>query len=307
MRNDAIDLGTSLGTYRLSSPLIAACGTVGSVTDFAGVADLARYGAAVAKSVSGEPWPGRPAPRLAPTGAGMLNGIGIQNPGVDEWAETIGPQLGRLPVDVWGSAVGKNAAEFAAVAAKLSATGVAAIEVNLSCPNLESGRMFALDTGASAEVVDAVRKVTHLPIGAKLTPNSERIVAIADAVADAGADWVVLGNTVWGAGFDVATRRPLLSGVVGGYSGAPIKPIALRCVWEVSQALPELPIVGTGGVSSGDDVAEFLLAGASAVGVGTAHFATPRVAGRILKGLRKYMRRHELTSLEELIGAVEPW
>ena len=167
--------------------------------------------------------------------------------------------------------------------------------------------MFALDTGASAEVVDAVRKVTHLPIGAKLTPNSERIVAIADAVADAGADWVVLGNTVWGAGFDVATRRPLLSGVVGGYSGAPIKPIALRCVWEVSQSLPELPIVGTGGVSSGEDVAEFLLAGASAVGVGTAHFATPRVAGRILKGLRKYMRRHEVNSLEELIGAVEPW
>ena len=152
-----------------------------------------------------------------------------------------------------------------------------------------------------------IRKATHLPIGAKLTPNSERIVAVADAVRQEGADWVVLGNTVWGAGFDVETRRPLLSGVVGGYSGAPIKPIAMRCVWEVSQALPELPIVGTGGVSTAEDVVEYLIAGASAVSVGTAHFAEPRVAARIVKGLRRYMKRHELTSLDDLIGAVEPW
>ncbi len=301
------DLGTSLGSYRLGSPLIAACGTVGSVVDFAGVADLSVYGAAVAKSVSGTPWPGRAAPRLAPAGAGMLNGIGIQNPGADEWAQTIGPQLGLIPTDVWGSAVGNDAAEFGKVAETLTGTGVAAIEVNLSCPNLESGRMFALDPPAAARVVTAVRKATKLPVGAKLTPNSEDIVAVADAVANAGADWVVLGNTVWGAGFDIETRRPLLSGVVGGYSGSPIKPIALRCVWEVSQALPELPIVGTGGVASGDDVVEFLLAGASAVGVGTVHFATPRAGGRILRQLRRYLRRHGVASLPELIGAAEPW
>ncbi|MDJ0954686.1 MAG: dihydroorotate dehydrogenase [Acidimicrobiia bacterium] len=304
---DVVDLGTSLGSYRLGSPLIAACGTVGSVVDFAGVADLSVYGAAVAKSVSGTPWPGRPAPRLAPAGAGMLNGIGIQNPGAEEWARTIGPQLGLIDTDVWGSAVGRDAAEFGHVAGTLTGTGVAAIEVNLSCPNLESGRMFALDPADAAAVVAAVRKATKLPIGAKLTPNSEDIVAAADAVATAGADWVVLGNTVWGAGFDVETRRPLLSGVVGGYSGSPIKPIALRCVWEVSQALPDLPIVGTGGVSSGDDVVEFLLAGAAAVGVGTVHFATPRAGARIAKQLRKYMRRHGVTAVQELIGAVEPW
>ncbi len=298
---------TRLGDHHLTTPLIASCGTVGSVVDFAGVGDLTAYGAAVAKSVSGTPWAGRKAPRVAATGAGMLNGIGIQNPGVDEWTADVGPQLGAVPTQVWGSAVGKNAEEFALVADKLSATGVSAIEVNLSCPNLESGRMFALDAAASAEVVAAVRQATDLPIGAKLTPNSEDVVGIASAVAAAGANWVVLGNTVWGAGFDIETRRPLLSGVVGGSSGPPIKPIALRCVWEVSQAIPELPIIGSGGVSNGDDVVEFFLAGASAVGVGTAHFANPKIGNRIIAQLRRYMKRHGVNDVTELIGAAEPW
>lgn len=307
MKRSGVDLGTRLGDTSLQSPLVAACGTVGSVVDFAGVADLSVYGAAVAKSVSGTPWPGRQEPRLAATGNGMLNGIGIQNPGVDEWVETIGPELGGLATDVWGSAVGKDADEFAFVAERLATTGVTAIEVNLSCPNLENGKMFALDTVESARVVRAVRAGTSLPVGVKLTPNSEDIVAVAAAVAEAGADWVVLGNTVWGAGFDIETRRPLLSGVVGGYSGAPIKPVALRCVWQVAQALPDLPIVGTGGVGCGGDVVEFLLAGASAVGVGTAHFASPRIGSRITSQLRRYMARHGIRTLVELIGAVEQW
>lgn len=303
----AVDLGTRLGDYHLESPLVAACGTVGSVVEFAKVADLTAYGAAVAKSVSGTPWAGRKPPRVAATGAGMLNGIGIQNPGVDEWISEIGPQLETIPTDVWGSAVGKNAAEFGLVGERLSESGVTAIEVNLSCPNLESGRMFALDPAEAAEVVAAVRGRTDLPIGAKLTPNSEDVVAVAAAVMEAGADWVVMGNTVWGAGFDIETRKPLLSGVVGGYSGAPIKPIALRCVWEVSQALPGVPIVGTGGVASGSDVVEFLLAGATAVGVGTVHFASPGIGQSILKQLRRYMRRHSIDKLSNLIGAAQPW
>lgn len=307
MKRSELDLGTRLGDTSLHSPLVAACGTVGSVVDFAGVADLSVYGAAVAKSVSGTPWPGRQEPRLAATGNGMLNGIGIQNPGVDEWVEAIGPQLGGLATNVWGSAVGNDADEFAYVTERLATTDVTAIEVNLSCPNLQSGKMFALDTVESARVVRAVRAATRLPVGVKLTPNSEDIVAVADAVAEAGADWVVLGNTVWGAGFDIETRRPLLSGVIGGYSGAPIKPVALRCVWQVAQALPDLPIVGTGGVDCGSDVVEFLLAGASAVGVGTAHFASPRVGSRITSQLRRYMARHGIESLGDLIGAVEQW
>jgi dihydroorotate dehydrogenase (NAD+) catalytic subunit len=296
-----------LGDYDLATPLIASCGTVGSVVDFAKVGDLSVYGAAVAKSVSGTPWPGRKQPRLAATGEGMLNGIGIQNPGVEAWAADIGPRLGTIETDVWGSAVGNSAEEFALVAKTLQETGVKAIEVNLSCPNLEGGGMFALDPVAAGEVVATVRSATEVPIGAKLTPNSEDIVAVADATVVAGADWLVLGNTVWGAGFDIETRRPLLSGVVGGYSGRPIKPIALRCVWEVSRALPDVPIIGTGGIASGGDVVEFLLAGASAVGIGTAHFASPRIGRRILGQLRRYMSRHNIDDVAELIGAVEPW
>ena len=306
MRSRA-ELGTRLGTYSLRTPLVASCGTVGSVVDFAGVADLHAYGAAVAKSVSPTPWSGRKPPRLAATGEGMLNGIGIQNPGVVAWRDEIGPQLGSLGTDVWGSAVGHTAEEFGEVAAVLSTTGVTAIEINLSCPNLEGGGMFALDAAAAARVVTAVRNATDLPLGAKLSPNSEDVVAVAATVAEAGADWVVLGNTVWGAGFDIETRRPLLSGVVGGYSGRPIKPIALRCVWEVSQSLPDVPILGTGGVTSGDDVVEFLLAGASAVGVGTAHFANPKIGERIVRQLTKYLDRHRIGGVAELIGAVQPW
>ncbi|MDJ0925018.1 MAG: dihydroorotate dehydrogenase [Acidimicrobiia bacterium] len=300
------DLASRLGGYELTTPLVAACGTVGSVVDFAAVADLTAYGAAVAKSVSGTPWKGRQPPRLAAAGEGMLNGIGIQNPGIDAWAEEIGTQLAALPTDIWGSAVGHTATEFAKVAVGLDGAGVKAVEINLSCPNLEGGGMFALDPVAAADVVATVKSATELPIGAKLSPNAQDIVEVASAVDEAGADWVVLGNTVWGAGFDIETRRPLLSGIVGGYSGRPIKPIALRCVWEVSQALPKLPILGVGGVGAGEDVIEFLLAGASAVGVGTAHFANPRIGTRILKQVERYLRGHK-TSVSALVGAAEPW
>ena len=292
------DFTTSLGPLQLSSPLIAASGTVGSVYDFADVDALGGYGAAVAKSVSHEPWPGRAAPRMAHSGVGMLNGIGIQNPGIDEWRSAM-PTPGTLPVPVWGSAVGRDAAEFALVAKGLTAAGVAAVEVNLSCPNLEAGTMFALEPGPSAEVVAAVRSATDLPVGAKLSPNSEDIVTVATAVADAGADFVVLTNTVWGMGIDLETRQPKLSGVVGGYSGPPIKPIALRCVWEVAAAL-DVPIVGCGGVRSGDDVVEYLLAGASAVAMGTVHLAEPRAGKRVLGELSSWCRRHEVEKLSDL-------
>ena len=301
------DLTTRVGPLRLSSPVIAASGTVGSVVDFAATIDFSFYGAAVAKSVAPEPWKGRPPPRLAPSGTGMLNGIGIQNPGIDAWVDEVGSRLADLPVPVWGSAVAHDAPGFGVVARGLEQAGVDAIEVNLSCPNLDDGQLFALDAVASASVVAAVRAGTRLPIGAKLSPNAERIADIAEAVAQAGADWVVLTNTVWGAAFDVNSRRPKLSGVVGGYSGAPLKPIALRCVWEVARALPGLPIVGCGGVASGEDVVEYLLAGASAVAIGTVHFAEPRAARRIQRELERFLDRTGTARIEELIGAAEPW
>lgn len=307
MRARHPELRTTVGPVVLRSPIVAASGTVGSVVDFAGVGDFRSYGAAVAKSVSPDPWPGRTPPRLTSTGAGMLNGIGIQNPGIEAWVDEIGPRIAETVVPVWGSAVGHDADGFAEVAMGLQRAGVAAIEVNLSCPNLEDGHLFALDGERSAEVIRAVRASTDLPVGAKLSPNAIDIARISASVRDAGADWVVLTNTVWGAGIDVETRRPMLSGVVGGYSGSPVKPIAMRCVWEVSQAHPDLPIVGCGGVRSGSDLVEFLLAGASAVAVGTAHFAEPRVGARIIKELEKYMAKHDVASVGDLIGAVERW
>lgn len=285
---------------------MGAAGTVGSVVDFVDVTDFSVYGAAVAKSVSREPWPGRPAPRVAPAGVGMLNGIGIQNPGIDAFVEKVTPRIPEVPAPVWGSAVGNSPAEFAEVAARYEAAGLPVVEINLSCPNLEDGRMFALDPGATAEVVAAVREAVAVPIGAKLSPNSEDIVSVAEAAAGAGADWVVLTNTAWGAGIDIRTRKPRLSGVIGGYSGVPIKPLAMRCVIEVHRALPDLPILGCGGVATGEDVIEYLLAGASAVGIGTIHFAEPRAARRIMRETERTLRRLGVDRVSELTGAMEP-
>jgi dihydroorotate dehydrogenase (NAD+) catalytic subunit len=298
----AVDLTTRLGALPLRTPLVAASGTVGSVVDFAGVADLSVYGAAVAKSVSRDPWPGRPPPRLASAGAGMLNGIGIQNPGADPWVESVGPRLSSLPVPVWGSAVGTTPEEFAQVAGRLAEAGVAAIEVNLSCPNLD-GEMFALDPGLAAAVVAAVRQEVTLPLGAKLSPNAADIGAIARSCAAVGADFLVLTNTVWGAGVDIYSGRPRISGVIGGYSGPPLKPIALRCVIEARRAVPDLPLVGCGGVTTGADVIEYLMAGASAVGIGTVHFAEPKAGRRILDELVKLMRHLGRDTVAGLIGA----
>ncbi len=298
------DLSVGLGPTVLSTPLVAAAGTVGSVVDFTEVTDFSWYGAAVAKSVSGEPWTGRPPPRVGPAGVGMLNGIGIQNPGIDVWVEKVVPELTTVPTQVWGSAGGNTPDEFAGVAAGYAGAGLPAIEINLSCPNLD-GHMFALSPSLAAEVVSAVRAEVDVPIGAKLSPNSEDIVSVAAACADAGADWVVLTNTAWGAGIDIHTRRPTLSGVIGGYSGIPIKPLALRCVIEVHRALPDLPILGCGGIASGEDVIEYFLAGASAAGIGTIHFAEPRAAKRIIKELESLLRRLGVTRLADLTGAME--
>jgi dihydroorotate dehydrogenase (NAD+) catalytic subunit len=283
--------------------LIAASGTVGSVVELAGLADLSVYGAAVAKSVSGEPWSGRPAPRLAPAGIGMLNGIGIQNPGIEEWRTEIGPRLADLDVPVWGSAVGHSAEEFALVAKGLEASGLAAIEVNLSCPNLE-GQMFSLDPEASANVIASVARAVSIPVGAKLSPNLVDPVPVAAACAEAGAQFLTLTNTIWGAGIDLDSRKPKLSGVVGGYSGPPLKPIALRFVIEVRRALRQMPIVGCGGVTTGADIAEYLIAGAQAVAAGTIHLAEPRAGRRLLDELISWMRKNRVSSVASLINTM---
>jgi len=285
-------LRTVLGSLDLSSPLVAASGTVGSVWEWAGVADTSFYGAAVAKSVSGVAWPGRPAPRLAPVATGMLNGVGIQNPGIDAWMTDMKPRIGTLEVPIWGSAVGETVEEFVTVAAGMERTGVSAIEVNLSCPNLE-GALFALDPSMSAEVMSEVAGAVTVPIGAKLSPNSEEILPVAAAVVEAGASFVTLTNTVWGFGVDLKTARPKLPG---------LKAIAMRCVYQVAKALPGLPILGCGGVSSGHDVVEYLMAGASAVGLGTVHFAEPKAGKRIFRETERVMKKIGANSVSDIIG-----
>ena len=292
----------SLGPLTLSTPLVAASGTIGSVVEFAAVTDLSAYGAATAKSVSPVPWPGREAPRVAPTEAGMLNAIGIQNPGIDAWVADIGPQLSALGVGVIGSAVGYTVEEYVTVAAKLDGCDLVAIEINLSCPNLEGKGMFALDPQATADVVRSVRAAVGLPLGAKLSPNAVDVGEIASAAAESGADWVTVGNTVWGAAIDIERRQPKLSAGIGGYSGAAIKPIAVRCVLEVRQSNPTLPILGLGGVQSAEDAIEFLMAGANAVGIGTAHFGSPKIGRKVLRQMQAWCERHGVTDVEELVG-----
>ena len=300
-------LTTKLGPIELRTPLIAASGTVGSVWEWASTAEMTHYGAAVAKSVSPEPWPGRPMPRLAPTRAGMLNGVGIQNPGISVWAEEMTPRLAMSGVPVWGSAVAGDAAGFAEVARGLQRTGVTAIEVNLSCPNLDDGVMFSFDPVRAGEVVSAVRNAVSVPVGAKLSPNTPDIVGVSAAVRDHGADFVVLTNTALGFGIDVDTARPLLSGGVGGYSGPGLKPVSLRCVYEVATALPGLPILGCGGVVTGADIVEYLMAGASAVAAGTIHFAEPKAGRRLIGELQGEMSRIGVDSAADLVGMVRRW
>ncbi len=300
-------LATSVGGLALRSPLIAASGTVGSVWEWAEVANVRPYGAAVAKSVAPEAWQGRPAPRLAPTTTGMLNSVGIQNPGITSWVDSMKPRIRKLRVPVWGSAVAGVADGFALVAEGLVSAGVTAVEVNLSCPNLEDGEMFSFRADRSRDVITAVSEAVDVPVGAKLSPNTPDIVGVAGACRDAGAVFVVLTNTALGFGLSVSDRRPLLSGGVGGYSGPGLKPLSLRCVYEVAKEFPDLGIVGCGGISTGADVVEYLMAGASAVELGTVHLAEPKAGIRITKELVGLMARLGAESVVDLVGTVETW
>ena len=305
--SSVLDRSVNLGPVRLRSPLIGASGTVGSAVDFTETVKPEHYGALVAKSVAPERWDGNPPPRMAPAGVGMLNAIGIQNPGIEAWAAEFGGRVNRIGVPVWGSAVGVTPGGYTRVARGLEEAGVEAVELNLSCPNLEGHGLIALDPSGSARVVEAVRKSVTIPVSAKLSPNASDIAAVAQSVADAGADWVVLTNTAWGAAIDIENRRPRLSTMTGGYSGPPLKPISLRCVTEVAATVPGLPIVGCGGIRKGTDVVEYLMAGASAVALGTVHFAEPRAARRIDREMVRWCRSHWVSRVSDLIDAVKLW
>lgn len=297
------DLTTAVGAVTLRSPILTASGTSGYGDELAGYGNLSALGAVVVKSLAAFEWAGNPAPRVAASGEHMLNSVGLAGPGVAAWRERYLPDLERRRCDVVASIWGRTVAEFAQASEAMRGASVIALELNASCPNLESrSRIFAHSALATAEIVRAA-KAAELPLWIKLSPNTPDLVEIAGAALDAGADALVLVNTVLGLGIDIEARRPSLGNGGGGVSGPGILPVALRCVFECRAAFPQTPIVGVGGVSRGEDVVAMLMAGANAVEVGTATFASPRAPWLVQRGLERWMQRHNVTRVTELVGA----
>jgi dihydroorotate dehydrogenase (NAD+) catalytic subunit len=304
-----LDLSIKLGALELSNPILVASGTFGAGREGAAFVDLAKLGGIIVKSMTLVPWRGKPTPRMSETPSGMLNAIGIQNKGVEHFITEDLPWLTKRGATVIASIAGNTVEEFVRVADKirLGGRGVAAVEINISCPNLEDrNNMFAHSVDATAAVVGAVKSaLKRVPVFAKLSPNVTSLEEIASAAIEAGADGLSLINTVFGMAIDVETRRPKLAGTVGGLSGPAIRPIAVRAVHEVHRAFPHVPIIGQGGVTSSDDALELILAGASAVAVGTANFINPRGSQEVVRGLAGYMARHEIAGVAELVGSVK--
>ena len=299
-----MDLSTTVGSVRLRAPVMTASGTAGHGAEFANYLDPASLGAVVVKSMKAEEWAGNPAPRVHPTAAGMINSVGLQGKGVPHWLEHDLPPLlatgATVVASIWGSSVDDYARAAEALAD--APDGVVAVEVNVSCPNLEDrGSMFAHSAASTAAVIEVAAAVQR-PMWAKLSPNAADLPEIAVAAREAGAEAVVLTNTLLGMVIDIESRRPVLGAKKGGMSGAAMHPVAVRAVYDVHEAAPDLPIVGVGGTSSGADVVEFLLAGASAVEVGTATFADPRAPRRILAEFEQWCDRQGVRTVSELIG-----
>ena len=305
-RVTSVDLSVDLAGLRLRNPVMTASGTFASGREYAEFVDLSRLGAVVTKGVSLDAWAGNESPRVAETASGMLNSIGLQNPGVEAFCARDLAWLAERRVPVVVNVSGHSLEEYARVVERLeSEAGVAAYEVNISCPNVDEGGMaFGISCAPAAAVTAAVRAVTKRPLIVKLSPNVTDITEIARAVEDAGADGVSLVNTLLGMAIDAETRRPKLARVVGGLSGPAIKPVALRMVWQVARAV-SVPVIGVGGIMTGEDAVEFLLAGASAVQVGTANFVDPTSTMRVLDGLTEYCARHGVARVSDLIGALE--
>jgi dihydroorotate dehydrogenase (NAD+) catalytic subunit len=300
------DLRTKLGHIELPNPVLTASGCAGAGRELARFNDVARLGAVVTKSVMLAPRSGRATPRMAETPSGMLNSIGLQGPGIDSFLQRDLPWLLTRGARAVVSIAGGSAAEYGELARRLSdAPGVTAIEVNISCPNVEDrGTVFACDASAAATVIERVRSAARydIPVFAKLSPDVTDIVAIARSCVAAGADGLSLINTLLGMAIDTTTMRPVLAGLTGGLSGPAIRPVAVRCIWQVKQALPDVPIIGMGGVRTGRDAFELILAGASMVSVGTVIFHDPGACDRILRELGDELARSGLSKLSDAVG-----
>ena len=288
----------------ISNPVIGASGTVAYGKELGEVSDLALIGAIVCKGITRYPRAGNPQPRLAETSAGLLNTIGLQNVGAEAAADTLAPQWATWPIKVIANISGETATEFGEIARILDGRpGISGLEVNIGCPNVERGGMeFGVEARAAALVTETVKKNTSLPVMVKLTPNVTDIAEISRAVVDSGADCISLVNTYVGLTIDVPKRRPTLSTVTGGLSGPAIKPLALAMVYKAAGAV-DVPVVGMGGISNAQDALEFIMAGATAVQVGTANFTNPRACVDVAEGVREYMEQQGVETLSSIVGA----
>lgn len=299
------NLEVMLGRLSLKNPILVASGTFGYVREMAGFVRLDRLGGVIPKTVTRHPRAGNPTPRTVETAAGLLNAIGLDNDGIGHFRAHHLPYLRTIGTAVIANVAGEDEADFVALAAELAGEpGLAAVELNVSCPNVSHGLDLGIDPRAVERVVARARSACPLPIIAKLTPNVTDVVAVARGARDGGADAVSLVNTFRGMAVDWRRRRPILANDVGGLSGPAIKPLALRMVWEVARALPDLPIIGVGGIASATDALEFLVAGASAVQVGTATFADPTASERMVDELNRELDGAGVASVRDLVGTL---
>jgi dihydroorotate dehydrogenase (NAD+) catalytic subunit len=301
-----VNLCVQIGGLKLQNPVMVASGTFGYGVEYSQLLDLNQLGAVVVKGIRLHPVRGNPTPRTAEVTSGMLNAIGLQGPGVDGFIKKYWPFLKTLKVpaiiNIWGTTVG----EYAEVARRFDALGgVGALELNVSCPNIkEGGAQFGTDLKLLAQVVAACRKATKLPLITKMSPNVVGIAPYAKAAQDAGSDALAVTNSYPAMAIDIETRKPKLANVTGGLTGPCIKPIAIKLVWEAAQAV-KIPIIGMGGIQNAADAIEFMMAGATAVAVGTANFYEPQTPLRVIAGIREFMRKHNTKDLREITGSVQ--
>ena len=299
-------MAVSVGGLALKNPVMTASGTFGYAREFESLIDLNRLGAIIVKGLALKPVKGNPPPRIVETACGMLNAIGLENVGIDAFETEKVPFLRTLQPPVIANIYGTTVEEYAALAERIETIdGIAALEVNISCPNVKAGGVvFGVDPLAAARVVAAVRKKTRKPVIVKLSPNVTDVTVIARSVEQAGADAVSLINTITGMAIDIETRRPRLANITGGLSGPAIKPVALRMVWQVAHTA-RVPVIGIGGIMRAEDAIEFFIAGATAVQIGTANFIDPRTALDVIAGIEHYLRQHGIRDIADLVGTLE--
>jgi dihydroorotate dehydrogenase (NAD+) catalytic subunit len=299
-----VNLTTSLGKLTLKNPVMTASGTFGYGSEYSEFVNLNNLGAVIAKGISQKPMEGNPTPRICETACGMLNSIGLQNIGVESFIEEKLPYLKQFETKIIVNILGNSVKEYIDLAEKLQDAGVDALELNVSCPNVKKGGiLFGTNQKELEELISQVKKKIHIPLITKLSPNVSDIKEFARIAENAGSDAIALINTITAMAIDIKTRKPKLANIIGGLSGPAVKPIAIRMVWECKKAVA-IPIIGMGGIMTAEDALEFILAGASAVAIGTANFVNPKATQDVIDGIKSFMADHRIDNIRDLIGDV---